>query len=58
MLPLATKKDCHVHHMGMKSMFLNEELAEVVFVKQLSGFVVRGKEHKVLQLRKALYGLW
>ena len=28
-----------------------------VFVKQAPGFAVRGVEHKVLKLRKALYGL-
>ncbi|WVZ62952.1 hypothetical protein U9M48_012640 [Paspalum notatum var. saurae] len=38
------------------SAFLNGELKEV-FVKQPPGFVVDGQEHKVLRLRKALYGL-
>ena len=35
-------------------MFLNGELAETVFVKQAPGFVVKGTEHMVLKLRKAL----
>jgi len=30
----------------------------VVFVKQPPGFIIEGKEHKVLRLHKALYGLW
>ena len=43
--------------MDVKSAFLNGELSETVFVKQPSGFAVKGEEHKVLRLRKALYGL-
>jgi hypothetical protein len=41
----------------MKSPFLNSELMETVFIKQVLGFVVKGAEHKVLRLHKALYGL-
>ncbi|WVZ81039.1 hypothetical protein U9M48_028466 [Paspalum notatum var. saurae] len=43
--------------MDVKSAFLNGELKEEVFVKQPLGFVVAGQEHRVLHLRKALYGL-
>nr|AAX95066.1 retrotransposon protein, putative, unclassified [Oryza sativa Japonica Group]ABA91624.1 retrotransposon protein, putative, unclassified [Oryza sativa Japonica Group] len=45
-----------VHHMDVKSAFLNE-LLEEVYVAQPPGFVVDGQEHKVLHLDKALYGL-
>ena len=41
----------------IKSTFLNGELAKTIFIKQASGFVIKGTEHKVLKLRKALYGL-
>ena len=37
--------------------FLNGELAKMVFVRQPPGFVVKGEEHRVLRLCKALYGL-
>jgi hypothetical protein len=57
LLALAAAKDWQVHHLDVKSAFLNGELAEIVFVKQAPGFVVKGAEHKVLRLRKALYGL-
>jgi hypothetical protein len=57
LLALAAAKDWQVHHLDVKSAFLNGELAETVFVKQAPGFVVKGAEHKVLRLRKALYGL-
>jgi hypothetical protein len=43
--------------MDVKSAFLNRELKEEIYVQQPSGFVVAGKEHQVLRLRKALYGL-
>jgi hypothetical protein len=43
--------------MDVKSAFLNGDLQEEVYVKQPSGFIVAGKEHKVLKLKKALYEL-
>ncbi|KAF8646560.1 hypothetical protein HU200_065782 [Digitaria exilis] len=46
-----------VHHMDVKSAFLNGDLLEEVYVKQPDGFVVKGQEEKVLRLDKALYGL-
>ena len=44
-----------MHHMDVKSAFLNGDLE--VYVHQPPGFVIPGKENKVLHLRKALYGL-
>jgi hypothetical protein len=43
--------------MDVKSAFLNGDLKEEVYVYQPPGFVILGKENKVLRLRKALYGL-
>jgi hypothetical protein len=43
--------------LDVKSTFLNGELAEMVFVRQPPGFAVKGEEHRVLRLRKALYSL-
>ena len=57
LLALAAAKDWRVHHLDVKSAFLNGELAETVFVRQPLGFAVKGEEHRVLRLRKALYGL-
>ena len=48
LLAMAAVKDWHVHHLDVKSMFLNGKLMVTVF---------KGAEHKVLKLRKALYGL-
>jgi hypothetical protein len=46
-----------MHHMDVKLAFLNDDLHEEVYVEQPAGFVVAGKEHKALKLRKALLGL-
>jgi hypothetical protein len=58
LLVLVAQEGWCVHHMDVKSAFLNGDLKEEVFVHQLSGFVIPGKENKVLHLCKALYGLW
>jgi hypothetical protein len=46
-----------IHHMDVKSAFLNGELQEEVFVTQPSRFIIVGQENKGLHLSKALYGL-
>lgn len=57
LLALAASEGWPVHHMDVKSAFLNGELREEVYVAQPPGFVVAGEEQKVLRLVKALYGL-
>ena len=58
LLALAGQEGWRVHHMDIKSAFLNGDLKEEVYVHQPSGFVIPDKEGKVLCLRKALYSLW
>lgn len=57
LLALATLKGWQVHHMDVKSAFLNGDLLEEVCVQQPPGFVVKDGNGKVLKLKKALYGL-
>jgi hypothetical protein len=54
---LASKEGWRVHHMDVKSTFLNGDLKEEVYVHQPLGFAIPGKEGKVSRLCKALYGL-
>ena len=57
LLALAAHRKWEVHHMDVKSAFLNGELTEEVYVQQPPGFAVDKDSAKVLKLRKALYGL-
>ena len=57
LMALAANEGWRVHHMDVKSAFLNGDLEEEVYVAQTPGFIETGKEGKVLKLRKALYGL-
>jgi hypothetical protein len=54
---LAAQEGWRVHHMNVKSDFLNGNLKEEVYVHQPPGFAIPDKEGKVLHLRKALYSL-
>jgi hypothetical protein len=54
---LTAQEGWRVHHMDVKSAFLNGDLKDEVYVHQPLGFAILGKEGKVLRLRKALYGL-
>src|SRR6185437_4320524 len=54
---LAAVRCWKVHHLDVKSAFLNGELTEEVYVQQPPGFVIAGEEHMVLRLCKALYVL-
>jgi hypothetical protein len=46
-----------VHQMDVKTTFLNDETKEEVYVEQLQGFKVQGRDTHVCRLNKDLYGL-
>jgi hypothetical protein len=54
---LAAQEGWHVHHMDVKSVFINSDLNEEIYVHQRTGFAIPDKEGKVLHLRMALYDL-
>ena len=56
-IALAVQGGWEIHHMDMKSTFLNGHIKETIYVKQPDGFVQKRKEGHVLRLMKALYGL-
>ena len=41
----------------MKTTFLHGHIEEEIYVEQLEGFKVKGKEDLVRRLKKSLYGL-
>jgi hypothetical protein len=57
LIALAAHESWEIHHMDVKTAFLNGDLKEEVYVAQPPGFHIEGKEQKVLKLHKALYGL-
>ncbi|CAA6656933.1 unnamed protein product [Spirodela intermedia] len=57
LIALAAHEGWEVHHMDVKSAFLNGDLKEEVYVEQPAGFISTGNEHKVFKLKKALYDL-
>jgi hypothetical protein len=65
-LALAAHRDCEIHHMDVKSTYLNTEIKETVYVQPPHGYLegietYRGLPHAELRsfallLKKALYG--
>jgi hypothetical protein len=54
LLALAAQEGVMVHHMDVKSAFLNGELKEEVYVVQPPGYVKQGQDHMVYKMSKAL----
>jgi hypothetical protein len=46
-----------IHRMDVKTVFLNGELEEEIYMDQPNGFVVKGEERKMCKVLKSLYGL-
>jgi hypothetical protein len=56
-MALVTHYDLELHQMDVKTAFLNGDLLENVYMAQLKGFIVKGKEHMRCHMRKSIYGL-
>ncbi|GJU50602.1 zinc finger, CCHC-type containing protein [Tanacetum coccineum] len=56
-LALAGSNGWRVHHLDVKSAFLNGTLEEEVYESQPEGYIKKGEANKVYKLSKALYGL-
>jgi hypothetical protein len=52
-----THYDLELHQMGVKTVFLNCDLQESVYMAQQKGFAIKGKEHMGCRLKKSIYGL-
>ena len=49
--------DLELHHMDIKTAFLNGDLDEDVYMEQPTGFAEVGKEDLVCKLNKSIHGL-
>ena len=56
-MALVAHYDLELHQMDMKTVFLNENLEEEVYMNQHEGFSCKGKEQIVCKLKKSLYEL-
>ena len=56
-IALASTMGWKLFQMDVKTTFINGEIEEEVYVENLEGFKVHGKETHVCRLKKALYGL-
>ena len=54
---LASIHNLFVHQMDVKTVFLNGDLNEEIYMEQPEGFVLKGNENKVCKLVKSLYVL-
>ena len=57
LLALAVQDGLHVRQLDVTTTFLNGKLEEEVYMDQPEGFVGKGKEGLVCQLKHSLYGL-
>ena len=57
LLTFAAANNFEIHQVDVKSVFLNGELEETIYMRQPKGFTAKGKEDWVWQLNQTLYGL-
>ncbi|GKD85693.1 zinc finger, CCHC-type containing protein [Tanacetum coccineum] len=55
LIALAATYNLVIHQMDVKTIFLNGDLEEEVYMKQPEGFIMPGNEHQVCKLIKSLY---
>ena len=48
--------DVELDQMGVHTTFLHGDIDKELYMKQLEGFVIPGKEHLVCKLNRSLYG--
>ena len=57
MIALAAEHNLKLHQIDVTTAFLNGELKETIYMKQPEGFLTKGKENLVCELKRSLYGL-
>jgi hypothetical protein len=56
-MALVAHYELELHQMDVKTVFLNGNLLENVYMMQPKGFAIKGKKHMRCHLRKFIYGL-
>ena len=56
-LAIVARMDLELYQMDVKTVFLNGELDEEIYMDQPLGFELKGQERKVCKLQKPIYGL-
>jgi hypothetical protein len=56
-IALAASMGWKLHQIDVKTTFLNGEIEEEIYIKQLDGFIIHEKESHVCRLKKVVYGL-
>ena len=51
LLALAATDDAEIHQMDVKTVFLNRDLEEEIYMNQPQGFITKGKEKMVIRDR-------
>ena len=57
LIAVAAIYDLKIYQIDVKTVFLNGDLDEEIYMDQLEGFVESGQESKACKLTKSLYGL-
>ena len=57
LLAHACKNNLKIHHVDVKTAYLNADLAEEIYIDQPFGYVAKTNERMVCKLNKAIYGL-
>ena len=57
LLAVAASLDYEIWQMDVKTVFLNGNLNEDIYMQQPEGFKAKGKEHMVCKLQRSIYGL-
>jgi hypothetical protein len=55
-MALVAHYDLELHQIDVKTMFLNGDLQESVYMAQAEGFVIEDKENMGCRLKKFIYG--
>ena len=57
LLSIAAHYDYEIWQMDVKTVFLNGNLVEEIYMMQPEGFIAKNQEHIVCKLKRSIYGL-